>query len=98
MTNLNMNNKINFLQANSTTAANANAPPRTEGGELPKIIGDGGFSARFGNLTSGSPRKELSPETEALYNELLAKVSQKGFNKNVEDAVNKALKSDIDGG
>lgn len=98
MTNLNMNNKINFLQANSTTTANANAPPRTEGGELPKIIGDGGFSARFGNLTSGSPRKELSPETEALYNELLAKVSQKGFNKNVEDAVNKALKADIDGG
>lgn len=98
MTNLNMNNKINFLQANSTTTANANAPPRTEGGELPKIIGDGGFSARFGNLTSGSPRKELSPETEALYNELLAKVSQKGFNKNVEDAVNEALKADIDSG
>lgn len=98
MTNLNMNNKINFLQANSTTTANANAPPRTEGGELPKIIGDGGFSAKFGNLTSGSPRKELSPETEALYNELLAKVSQKGFNKNVEDAVNEALKADIDSG
>ena len=98
MTNLNMNNKINFLQANSTTTANANAPPLTEGGELPKIIGDGGFSAKFGNLTSGSPRKELSPETEALYNELLAKVSQKGFNKNVEDAVNEALKADIDSG
>lgn len=98
MTNLNMNNKINFLQANSTTTANANAPPRTEGGELPKIVGDGGFSAKFGNLTSGSSRKELSPETEALYNELLAKVSQKGFNKNVEDAVNEALKADIDGG
>lgn len=98
MTNLNMNNKINFLQANSTTTANANAPPRTEGGELPKIVGDGGFSAKFGNLTSGSSRKELSPETEALYNELLAKVSQKGFNKNVEDAVNEALKADIDSG
>ena len=78
MTNLNMNNKINFLQANSTTTANANAPPRTEGGELPKIIGDGGFSARFGNLTSGSPRKELSPETEAaalkLFDEIYAEL------------------------